>query len=260
MTRIVPKRICVFSTSLAIKTPIRTAVGVFICIEEAISCGDVFASAVFQIKKQKAEQTKDKKINATQEITVALVNKLAKTFSSKINAAIVSSKKPIAIVQNVSEVLEKSFEYFLVKITEMAKQAADARVNDDPKKKSEEKVITERFMCEKSSIEPPINPRNKEVHLLRVSFSFKTTFPKARTSKGEVSMIAAETLEEIYLSPANCIGYNKPKAEVPISRTPSHSPVFRGISILFPKNVITTKRAIVAIPKRKLDAVNGPHA
>jgi len=230
------------------------------CIEEAISCGDVFASAAFQMKKQKAEHTNARKISATQEMTLAFVVRLAKTFSSKINAAIVSSRKPMAIVQNVSEVLEKSFEYFLVKITEMAKQDAEARVNNDPKKKSEEKVIAERLVWENRSIEPPTTPRNNEAHLFRVSFSFKTTFPKARTSKGEVSMIAAETLEEIYLSPANCIGYSKPKAEVPTSRTPSHSPAFRGISILFPKKVITKKRAIVAIPKRKLDAVKGPHA
>ena len=128
---------------------------------------------------------------------------LAKTFSSKINAAIVNCKKPMAIDQNVNEVLVKSFENFLVATTDIANEAADRRVSIDPEIKSEEKFKDPTPLVDKRRTDPPTIPRASAIHFWKVSFSFKIVFPKNNTNNGLVSMMAAERLEGIYLSPAN---------------------------------------------------------
>lgn len=66
---------------------------------------------------------------------------VASTFSSKINAASDSSKKPMAIVQNVMDALEMSFEYLRVAIAEVAKLTAEAKVRKVPHARSEFKSM-----------------------------------------------------------------------------------------------------------------------
>ena len=142
-----------------------TAVGVLICMDDAISWGDVFARAAFQIKKQKAEHTKAKKMSAIQDIRFEFVNNVANAFSSKIKAARVSSINPMAIDQNVIDTLENFEEFFLVTITEKARHDEDASVNSVPIKKSELNENSWDPLLEKSNSDPPIKPKANEIHL-----------------------------------------------------------------------------------------------
>ena len=216
-----------------------TAVGVLICIDEAISWGEVRAKAAFQMKKQKAEQIRARKKRAVQETRLVFSVIEARTFSSKTNAAIVNSKKPMAIDQNVIEALDKSFEFFLVATTETAKQVADKRVRVAPVTKSLDNS-KEMLLFVDKRIDPPKTPKLNAIHFCKVRPSFNMIFPSKITNSGETSMIAADKLEEIYLSPANCNGYNNPNPEVPIIINPSHCFMFEGISIFFRMMTKTT--------------------
>lgn len=182
-----------------------TAVGVLICIEDAISWGELFVRAAFQTKKQKAEQTNARKSNAIQAMGFELVNKLARTFSSKMNAAIVSSNQPIAIDQKVIVTLEKRFVFFRVMITDNARLDADARVRTDPMIISE---LSDTWLelVAKSKSEPPTIPKMSEIHFRAVNFSLRRAFPRPSTINGEMSMMAAERLDVMNFRPASCKG------------------------------------------------------
>lgn len=212
------------------------------------------------MKKQNDEQTKAKKKSDNQESVFELVLMVASTFSSKINAASVSSTNPIAIVQNVMDALEISFEYLRVTIAEIAKLTADARVKRVPTKKSELKFTLKRLLVENSKTPPPISPKVRAIYLRGDSFSFNTVRLKPRTASGEISIIAADKLDGMNFNPASCIGYKTPKADVAIKSKPIHWPVVSGISIFFFKAFKITSRQTVAIPKRREAEVNGPHA
>ena len=77
-----------------------------------------------------------KKKSAIHETRLAFLVILARTFSSKINAANVSSRKPMDIDQNVIDPLDKNFEVFLVAMMETAKLVAEAKVKRLPRIKS----------------------------------------------------------------------------------------------------------------------------
>ncbi len=147
---------------------------------------------------------------------------VASTFSSKKKAASVSSTKPIAIVQNVIEALEISFEYFRVTIAEIAKLTAAAKVKSAPTKKSELKSTLNRLPVDESKIPPPTSPSVRATYFSGESFSFRTVLLKPRTARGESNMIAADKLDGMNLRPASCIGYKTPKADVAITKSPIH--------------------------------------
>ena len=166
----------------------------------------------------------------------------------------------IAIVQNVMDALEISFEYLRVTIAEIAKLTADARVKRVPTKKSELKLTLKRLLVENSKTPPPISPKVRAIYLSGESFSFKTVRLKPSTASGEMSMIAADKLDGINFSPASCIGYKTPNADVAIKRRPIHWLEVSGISIFFFNAFKITSKQIVAIPNLRAAEVNGPHA
>lgn len=127
-------------------------------------------------------------------------------FSSKMRVARVSSIKPIAIDQKVMDTLENLPEFFLVKITENARLEDEARVRREPIRSSEFHITVPDPFLEKRSTEPPISPNPRDIHLKTDSFSPRIALPRSKTIKGEMSIIAAERPEEIYFSPASCIG------------------------------------------------------
>ena len=94
------------------------------------------------MKKQNAEQTIERKINDVQAIGFEFEIRFAIIFSSKMNAAIDSSIKPMVIDQKVMETLENLAEFFRVKMTETARQEAERNVSpapiiiSDPKERS----------------------------------------------------------------------------------------------------------------------------
>lgn len=102
------------------------------CMVDAISFGEVFVSARFQMKKQNAEQNRAKKKRAIQAAEVDVRIIFASPSSSNMKAAIVSSKNPIAIDQKVI-FAESSFPVsFFVKITERAKHRDETKVRSVP--------------------------------------------------------------------------------------------------------------------------------
>jgi len=182
------------------------------------------------------------------------------TFSSNIKAAIDSWANPIAIDQNVIEELGSFFDCILVMIIETARLSDDAKVKIAPIKKSELKSKLIWLLVEKIKIVPPIIPKLRAMYFNFDSFSLRNIRPKKRTARGEVSIIAADKLDDIYFRPVNCIGYNIPNAEVPIQIKPSHCEPVRGTSIFCLSILKAMKITTVANPNLKLAAVNGSHA
>lgn len=185
---------------------------------------------------------------------------VARTFSSKINAASESSRNPIAIVQNVIDALEISFECFRVAITEIAKLTADVRVKKVPQTKLELKSMLIPWLVDESKTPPPTTPNISATYFKDERRSFKTIRLSDNTASGEKSMIAADKLVGMYFSPASCIGYRIPKADVAITMRPIHCFEFSGISIFFFMAFSIPSKQMVAIPKRSADDVKGPQA
>ena len=130
---------------------------------------------------------------------------LASTFSSKMKAAIVNSKNPMAIDQKVRDALDIFLENFLVAIIEMAKLSDEARVKKVPNAKSELKSRVRPLVVE-IRIAPPTIPKLNAMYFRVDNFSLRMIRPNTKTAKGEVSMIAADKLDGMYFNPANCIG------------------------------------------------------
>lgn len=130
---------------------------------------------------------------------------LARIFSSNIKAAMVNSKNPMAIDQNVSETLDMFFETFLVAMIEIARLRAEAKVKNDPYTKSVLK-FTDKLLVDVISMEPPAIPKPRARYLIFDNLSLRMILPRKSTARGEVSIMAAERLEGMNLSPASCIG------------------------------------------------------
>lgn len=128
----------------------------------------------------------------------------------------------MAIDQNVIDELGSFFDCILVIIIETARLSEDAKVKIDPVKKSELKSKLTWLLVENIKIVPPMIPKLRAIYFNFDSFSFKNILPKKSTASGDVSMIAADKLDDMYLSPVSCIGYKIPNADVPIQSNPNH--------------------------------------